>query len=49
MLSKRLELDLPDDPGVLPALQSNMADEDKHDLALQYIVDVHGTNARAER
>ena len=49
MLSQGLELDLPDDPGVLPALQSNMADEDKHDLALQYIVDVHGTDERAER
>ena len=49
MLSQGLELDLPDDPGVLPALQSNMTDEDKHDLALQYIVDVHGTDERAER
>ena len=49
MLSQGLEKYLPDDPGVMPALISNMADEDKHDLALNYIVDVHGVDARAER
>ena len=49
MLSQGLERDLPDDPGVIPALKSNMADEDKHDLALNYIVDAHGVNADAER
>lgn len=49
MLAQGLERDLPDDPGVLPALHSNMADETKHDLALNYIVDVHGSDARAER
>lgn len=49
MLAQGLERDLPDDPGVIPALQSNMTDEDKHDRALNYIVDVHGTDAKAER
>ncbi len=49
MLAQGLERDLPDDPGVIPALRSNMTDEDKHDRALNYIVDVHGTDARAER
>ena len=49
MLAQGLEKDLPEDPGVIPALQSNMSDEDKHDRALQYIVDVHGTDERAER
>lgn len=49
MLSQGLERELPDDPGVIPALTSNMADEDKHDLALQYIVDAHGVDAGAER
>lgn len=49
MLSLGLERHLPDDPGVIPALRSNMADEDKHDLALNFIVDVHGTDPRAER
>jgi hypothetical protein len=49
MLSQGLEKELPDDPGVLPALLSNMADEDKHDLALSMVCDAHGTDARAER
>ena len=49
MLKQGLERDLPDDPGVIKALHSNMADEDKHDRALQYIVDVHGVDERAER
>ena len=49
MLSQGLERELPDDPGVIPALQSNQRDEDKHDLALGYIVSAHGTDDRAER
>lgn len=49
MLSQGLEKDLPDDPGVIPALMSNMADEDKHDRALQYVIEAHGTDERAER
>ena len=48
MLSQGLERDLPDDPGVIPALTSNMKDEDKHDLALSYVVDAHGTNPKYE-
>ena len=48
MLAQGLARDLPEDPGVIPALQSNMKDEDKHDLALQYVVDVHGVDVRAE-
>ena len=49
MLAQGLERDLPNDPGVIPALQSNMQDEDKHDRALQFIVDAHGVDERAER
>ena len=49
MLSQGLEKDLPEDPGVIPALQSNMRDEDKHDLALNYIIDVHGVDHQAEK
>ena len=49
MLQQGLEKDLPDDPGVIPALQSNMLDEDKHDLGFQYVVDAHGVDAKAER
>ncbi len=48
MLSQGLALDLPDDPGVIPALTSNMADEDKHDMALGYVVDAHGTIPKYE-
>ena len=49
MLQQGLEKDLPDDPGVIPALQSNMLDEDKHDLGFQYVVDAHGVDEKAER
>ena len=49
MLSQGLERELPSDPGIIPALHSNMNDEDKHDRALQFIVDVHGVDKRAER
>lgn len=49
MLQQGLERDLPEDPGVITALRSNMQDEDKHDRALQFIVDVHGVDERAER
>lgn len=49
MLAQGLERHLPDDPGVLPALLSNMADEDRHDQALSFIVDAHGSDDRAER
>ena len=49
MLQQGLERELPDDPGIIPALRSNQADEDKHDRALQFIVDVHGVDERAER
>ena len=48
MLQQGLERELPDDPGIIPALRSNQADEDKHDLALNYIVDAHGVDERAE-
>lgn len=49
MLSQGLEKDLPEDPGVITALKSNMADEDKHDQALNYIVGVHGTVDKYEK
>ena len=48
-LTQGLERELPNDPGVLAALQSNQADEDKQDLGLQYVVSAHGTDPRAER
>jgi len=49
MLQQGLERELPDDPGIIPALRSNQADETKHDRALQFIVDAHGVNEAAER
>ena len=49
MLQQGLERELPDDPGIIPALRSNQADEDKHDLALNYMFDVNGVDERAER
>ena len=47
-LTQGLEKELPDDPGVIPALQSNQADEDKHDLGLSYVAAAHGTDPKAE-
>ena len=49
MLLQGLEKDLPDDPGVIPALKSNINDEEKHDKALNFIVAAHGVNDEAER
>jgi hypothetical protein len=49
MLAQGLERDLPEDPGVIPALQSNMNDEDKHDKALDFVVTAHGVNDAYER
>ena len=49
MLLQGLERDLPDDPGVIPALQSNINDEEKHDQALSFVVDAHGVDDAAER
>ena len=49
MLSQGLEKDLPDDPGVIPALMSNMQDEDKHDQGFEFVVQAHGVDEKAER
>jgi len=48
-LQQGLEKELPDKPGVMEALMSNQQDEDKHDLGLSYIVNAHGTDAKAEK
>ena len=47
-LQQGLEKDLPDKPGVVEALLSNQADEDRHDLGLSYIVAAHGVDPKAE-
>lgn len=48
LLQAGLARDLPSTDGVVAALESNMADEERHDQALQFVVDAHGTNARDE-
>ena len=48
LLQAGLARDLPSTDGVVAALESNMADEERHDRALQFVVDAHGTNAKAE-
>lgn len=44
LLASGLTRDLPSTPGVVQALESNMADEERHDQALQFVVDAHGTS-----
>ena len=48
-LQQGLEKDLPNKHGVVEALMSNQADEDKHDLGLTYVVNAHGVDPDAER
>ena len=48
-LQQGLEKELPNKPGVIEALLSNQQDEDKHDLGLQYIINAHGIDQKAER
>lgn len=48
-LREGLKRDLPDSPGVVEALESNIADEERHDKALSLVVEAHGTDEKAER
>ena len=48
-LQQGLDKELPNVPGVREALLSNQADEDKHDLGLNYVVAAHGTVSKSER
>ena len=48
-LQQGLEKDRPNKHGVVEALMSNQADEDKHDLGLTYVVNAHGVDPDAER
>jgi len=48
LLAAGLTRDLPSTPGVIQALESNMADEERHDQALQFVVDAHGTHTKDE-
>lgn len=48
LLEAGLARDLPSTEGVVEALKSNMADEERHDQALQFVVDAHGFNPATE-
>ncbi len=47
-LKQGLEKELPKTPGVIEALQSNILDEERHDQAFEYVVEAHGSDAKAE-
>jgi len=47
-LQQGLDKELPNTPGVRDALLSNQLDEERHDQALNYVVDAHGSDAKAE-
>jgi hypothetical protein len=49
LLEAGLARDLPTTEGVVDALKSNMADEERHDQALQFVVDAHGTEQATEQ
>jgi len=48
-LEQGLKRDLPSTYGVVEALESNMADEERHDQALNYVAAVHGVDEKAEK
>lgn len=48
-LQQGLEKELPNTPGVREALMSNQLDEERHDQALNYVVDAHGLNEKFEQ
>jgi len=48
-LHQALRRDLPDTAGVRDALESNIRDEERHDQALSFVVEAHGTNEKFER
>lgn len=47
-LQQGLEKELPNTPGVRNALLSNQLDEERHDQALNYVVEAHGSDPKAE-
>lgn len=48
LLEAGLTRDLPSTEGVVAALRSNMADEERHDAALEFVVDAHGCEMQTE-
>jgi hypothetical protein len=47
-LREGLKRDLPSTPGVVEALESNIKDEERHDQALNYVIEAHGVCVEAE-
>lgn len=47
-LKQGLEKELPKTAGVVEALKSNILDEERHDQALEYVVEAHGIESKAE-
>lgn len=49
LLQQGLDRELPSTPGIREILISNQADEERHDLALNYVTDAHGVDPEAEK
>lgn len=49
LLQQGLERELPKTPGIREILVSNQADEERHDLALNYVAEAHGVDPEAEK
>ena len=49
MLLEGLERELPNSPGLVESIHSNIKDEERHDEALNYVAAAHGTNEQAEK
>lgn len=47
-LQQGLDRELPNTPGLREALLSNQLDEERHDQALNYVIDAHGANQKHE-
>lgn len=47
-LKQGLEKELPNTPGVVDALKSNIQDEERHDQALEFVVNAHGVDPKFE-
>jgi len=49
MLLQGLGRELPDSPGLIESIHSNIKDEERHDEALNYVAAAHGVDEKAEK
>lgn len=49
MLLQGLERELPNSPGLVESIYSNIKDEERHDEALNYVAAAHGVDEKAEK